>query len=116
MDRVQIADDAIKTLNRRKQENEKIFRNKEYYLAFVRFTDVMKRIKYFIRDVSQLQRYRKFLHSSSIKDKFNSLVNDFEIVMKDLNFKMTIANEEQHKINQQALTEDIAEMTKVSYQ
>ncbi|CAI2170749.1 13593_t:CDS:2 [Funneliformis geosporum] len=112
MDRVQIADGAIKILNRRKQENEKNFRNEEYYKAFVKFTDVMTRIKDFIKDVSQLQGYKKYLHASSIKDKFSNLVNDFEIVMKDLNFTMTIANEEQRKIDQQALTEDIAEMTR----
>ncbi|CAG8522749.1 5382_t:CDS:2 [Funneliformis mosseae] len=34
------------------------------------------------------------------------------IVMKDLNFTMTIVNEEQRKIDQQALSEDIAEMTR----
>src|SRR4051794_17206021 len=38
MDRVQTAESAIKTLNRRKQENEKNFLNKEYYKAFVKFT------------------------------------------------------------------------------
>jgi hypothetical protein len=115
MDRVQTAESAIKTLNRRKQENEKNFLNKEYYKAFVKFTDVMKRIKEFIRDISQLQGYKKFLHAGSIKDKFNHLVEEFDTVMKDLHFTMSVANEVQREIDQKALADDIAEMTKVSY-
>src|SRR6266540_2124009 len=95
MDRVQIAESFIRILNRRKQENEKNFHNIEYYLAFVRFTDVMKRIRDFMKDAPQLQGYKEFY-------KFNDLVSDFETVMKALNF----TNEEQHRIDQQALTED----------
>ncbi len=55
-------------------------------MAFVKFINVMKRIKGFIRNVSKLQGYKRFLQSSSIKDKFNDLVNSFEIIIKDLNF------------------------------
>lgn len=115
MDRVQTAESAIKTLNRRKQENEKNFLSKEYYKAFVKFTDVMKKIKDFIRDISQLQGYKKFIHASSIKDKFNHLVDEFDTVMSDLHFTLTVANEVQREIDQKALADDIAEMTKVSY-
>jgi hypothetical protein len=115
MDRVQIADGAIKTLNRRKQENEKNFLSTEYYKAFVKFSETMKKIRDFIKDISQLQGYKKFIHSSSIKEKFNTLVKEFETVMRDLDFTMTIDNEIQRRIDQQALADDIAEMAKVSY-
>src|SRR6266542_1566755 len=110
MDRIQIADRAIKNLNRRKQENGKNFCNREYYLSFIKFTHLMRKIRNFIRDVSQLQSYKN-LHSDLIKDEFNNLVNNFDIVTKDLNFTKIITNEEQHKIDQQAFTEDIVEMT-----
>jgi len=73
----------------------------------------MRKIRNFIRDVSQLQSYKN-LHSDLIKDEFNNLVNNFDIVTKDLNFTKIITNEEQHKIDQQAFTEDIVEMTEVS--
>lgn len=115
MDRVQTAESAIKTLNRRKQENEKNFLSKGYYKAFVKFTDVMKRIKEFIRDISQLQGYKKFIHAGSIKEKFNHLVDEFDTVMSDLHFTMTVDNEVQREIDQKALADDIAEMTKVIY-
>ncbi len=116
MDRVQIAESAIKILNNRKQEkeNEKNFRNKEYYSVFVKFIEVMKGIRDFIRNISKLQGYRNFSHANSTRVKFNSLVNDFETVIKDLNFTITIANEEQRRIDQEALAEVIANITNVS--
>src|SRR6266542_3747891 len=66
MDRVQIAESAIKILNNRKQEkeNEKNFRNKEYYSVFVKFIEVMKGIRDFIRNISKLQGYRNFSHAN----------------------------------------------------
>ncbi len=44
-------------------------------MAFIRFTDVMKRIRDFMKDAPQLQGYKKLY-------KFNDLVGDFETVMK----------------------------------
>ncbi|CAG8518003.1 11739_t:CDS:10 [Funneliformis mosseae] len=103
MDRVYIAEIFIKILSRRKQENEKNFRNMKYYLAFARFTNVMKEIRDFIKDVSKLLFYKKFY-------EFNGLVSDFESVMKDLNF----TDKEQRRIDQLALTEDSSEMAKAA--
>ncbi|CAI2166719.1 19772_t:CDS:10 [Funneliformis geosporum] len=112
MDRVQTADIAIKMLNRRMQWNENNFRKNIYYLAFIKFINVMKRIQDFILDVSKLQGYKKLLQIGSIKDKFNNLINDFEKIMNDLKFTITFTYADQHKIDQQALIEDIAEMSR----
>ncbi|CAG8601529.1 10310_t:CDS:2, partial [Diversispora eburnea] len=112
MDRVNAAEAAIKTLKRRQTENEQNFRNQEYYKSFVRFVEIMKRIKKFIGDVSNLHGYQKFVHSGSVKIKFDSLVSDFDIVMKDLHFTMAVANDEQRRIDQMALESDVADMKK----
>ncbi|CAG8526383.1 14605_t:CDS:2, partial [Dentiscutata erythropus] len=112
MDRVGAAEQAVKSLQRRKAENEKHFKNVEYYKNFVRFVDVLKRIKGFIKDVSELQGYKKFFHANSIKEKFDSLVKEFEIVMGELHFTMAVADEEQRRIDHEALEQDIADMTK----
>ncbi|RHZ75819.1 hypothetical protein Glove_209g128 [Diversispora epigaea] len=112
MDRVTAADASINTLKRRQTENEKNFRNQEYYKSFIRFVDIMKQIKKFIVDVSNLHKYQKFLHSGSVKERFDSLANDFKAVMSELHFTMAIADEEQRKLDQSALESDIADMTK----
>ncbi len=112
MDRVEMADLAIRILKRRKQENETNFRNQEYYRVFLRFVDVMKEIRSFILDVSQIQGYLKY-DKGSVKDKFNSITMKFEEVMVDLNFTMTVANEEQRRLDQESLNEDIEQMQHV---
>ncbi|CAG8545712.1 10876_t:CDS:2 [Diversispora eburnea] len=112
MDRVNSAEAAIKTLKRRKTENEKNFRNQEYYKSFICFIEIMKRIKKFIVDVSNLHGYQKFVRSGSVKSKFDSLAEDFDKVMSELHFTMAVANEEQRRIDQIALESDIADMTK----
>ncbi|RHZ75816.1 hypothetical protein Glove_209g127 [Diversispora epigaea] len=112
MDRVNTAEAAIKTLKRRQTENEKNFRNQEYYQSFIRFVNIMERIKAFMVDVSNLNKYQKFLHSSSVKSTFNSLSKDFDKVMTELHFTMAIANDEQKRIDQFALDSDNADMAK----
>ncbi|CAG8574921.1 8807_t:CDS:2 [Ambispora gerdemannii] len=110
MDRVEAAQLAVKALQRRQKENEKKFRNQAYYESFNRFLQVLKKIKKFIQDVSQLQGYRKFTQANSVKDKFNGLITEFEQVGRDLNLAITIATEEQRRIDREALEEDIAGM------
>ncbi|CAG8626525.1 10002_t:CDS:2, partial [Diversispora eburnea] len=112
MDRVNAAEAVTKALKRRQTENEQNFRNKEYYNSFIRFIEIMKRIKNFIIDVSNLNRYQKFVHSGSVKDRFDSLTNDFDEVMTESHFTIAVANEEQRMIDQFALESDIADMTK----
>ncbi|CAG8641001.1 40810_t:CDS:10 [Gigaspora margarita] len=112
MDRVGVAEQAVKFLQRRKAENERHFRNVEYYKNFVRFVDVLKRIKEFIKNVSELKGYRKFVHSRSIKQKFENIVKEFETVIGDLHFTISVANEEQRKLDHEALEQDISDMNK----
>ncbi|CAG8763501.1 17292_t:CDS:2, partial [Racocetra fulgida] len=50
LDRAQSAELALKSLNKKKQENEENFRKKEYYHAFLRFEMVLQEIKDFAID------------------------------------------------------------------
>ncbi|CAG8681208.1 10971_t:CDS:2 [Funneliformis caledonium] len=89
--RVQAAEVAVQALNRRKQENEKNFRNQNYYFHFERFVATLRDIKGYIQDVTILSGYRKFISSGAIKERFQQLERK-----KDVNI----------------LQEDIEEMTK----
>ncbi|CAG8760047.1 11344_t:CDS:2, partial [Acaulospora morrowiae] len=110
MDRVNAAEAAIKTLKRRKTENEKNFQNEGYYKTFLRFIDILKRIRNFIKDVSTLQSYKRVFNANTIRKKFEELINEFEVTMRDLHFAMAVTNEDQRKLDQQGLESDIAEM------
>lgn len=112
MDRVTAAEAAIKTLERRKKNNEKNFRNTNYYITFLKFVDVMERIKQFIKDVSTLSGFKRLIHVNSVKEKFESLTNEFETIMNDLHFATTLFNDEQREIDATALKSDLEEMSK----
>ncbi|RHZ74614.1 hypothetical protein Glove_220g57 [Diversispora epigaea] len=112
MDRVNAAEASIKTLKRRQTENEKNFRDRGYYKSFIRFNHIMKRIKVFMADVSNLRSYQKFVHSGSVKGRFDSLTKDFDVVMNELHFTSAVSYDEQRRIDQFALESDDADMTK----
>ncbi|KAG9295860.1 hypothetical protein G9A89_006599 [Geosiphon pyriformis] len=110
MDRVESAQFAVMSLQRRKKENEYKFRDQAYYKSFVRFVEVLKKIKGFIQDVSQLQGFRKFTKALSVQEKFNALIQEFDQVVRDLSLSLAIANEDQRKVDHEALEEDLADM------
>ncbi|RHZ83941.1 hypothetical protein Glove_86g227 [Diversispora epigaea] len=112
MDRVNAAEFSIKNLERRKNENEKNFRDEGYFIAFHRFIEVMKNTKQFIANVSTLSGFQKYFHAKSVKDKFESLINEFESAMSDLHFTTNLHNEEQKRIDHESLNSDLQEMAK----
>ncbi len=114
-DRAKSAELAVDTLQRRKKLREKDLKNQEWYNAFNRFVDNLEEIKTFVKEVSSLHGYKKYLKSSLVKEKFDQLTNDYDNIMKDLHFTMVVSNEEQRLYDNECLMEDIAEMSKVSY-
>ncbi|UZO08194.1 uncharacterized protein OCT59_028456 [Rhizophagus irregularis] len=110
--RVKLTENAIETLQRRKQRNEDKLCDDEYYKAFNRFIYVLEEIKEFAADITNIHGFRKYTNAYSVKEKFQKLTHDYDIAMKDLHFTMAIANEEQKKIDDEALKEDLAEMSK----
>ncbi|CAG8735194.1 8486_t:CDS:2, partial [Rhizophagus irregularis] len=97
IERVQSAEVAVQALNKRKQENERKFRNQSYYFNFERFVAILREIKGFIQDVTHLTGYRKFISSVHIKERFQQLITDFDSVVADLQLAMVIANEDERR-------------------
>nr|CAG8493054.1 5567_t:CDS:2 [Entrophospora candida] len=58
--RVDVATIHIKNLERRKEENEYLFRDVDYYKHFVRFTTILTEIKTFLNDITHLPGYNKY--------------------------------------------------------
>ncbi|CAG8565968.1 7224_t:CDS:2, partial [Racocetra fulgida] len=112
MDHVTAAEAAIKTLERKKKNYEKNFRDVNYYKTCLKFIDVMERIKQFIKEVSTLSGFKRLMQVNLVKEKFRSLINKFEITMNDLHFATTLFNDEQREIDAIALKSDLEEMSK----
>ncbi|EXX53753.1 uncharacterized protein OCT59_028458 [Rhizophagus irregularis] len=112
VNRVKLTETAINTLQRRKQKNEDKLRDEGYYKAFNRFIYVLTEIKEFAAEITNIHGFRKYTRAYFVKENFHKLTNDYDIAMKDLHFTIAIANEEQRKIDEEALKEDLAEMAK----
>ncbi|RIA93087.1 kinase-like domain-containing protein [Glomus cerebriforme] len=112
VERVISSNNAVNTLQSRKQKNEDKFRNKDYYKAFNRYIYVLKDIKEFITDISNIKGFKKYAKAHYIREKYEILTKNYDDAMKDLQFTMAVASEEQRGIDEAALKEDLGEMAK----
>ncbi|CAB5342253.1 unnamed protein product [Rhizophagus irregularis] len=112
VNRVKLTENAIDTLKRRKKKNEDKLRDDGYYKAFNRFIYVLREIKEFAADITNIHGFRKYTKAYFVKENFQKLTNDYDVAMRDLHFTIAVANEEQRKIDEEALKEDLAEMSK----
>ena len=111
IERAKLAKYAIDTLQRRKHKYEDKFRDSEYYRAFVRFIYVLKEIKKLAAGISDISVFKNYT-TNLIEEKFQKLTNNYDVAVKDLHFTMAIFNEEQRKVEEEALKEDLARMSK----
>jgi hypothetical protein len=95
VDRVIAAEFEINELILKK---EKFSSNQTYY-KLKNFISCLKKIKNFINDISQISqspKFKKFFSSdSSIKEKFQEIINEFDKCIIDLKLAMTITTNEQ---------------------
>ncbi|RHZ90111.1 hypothetical protein Glove_8g21 [Diversispora epigaea] len=109
IERIGIVEHATKSLKRKKQENSAKFRKKEYYLAWVRFTNVLKNINDFAKDVTQQTVFQKYLNANVVKEAYDKNIKEFEAACGDLQFSFDISNiiseEQREEENKQILDE-----------
>nr|CAG8517214.1 7857_t:CDS:2 [Entrophospora candida] len=77
LDRVDVAKNHIKNLERRKEENEHIFRDGEYYKHFLRFTTILLKIKEFLSDITY-PGYNKYNSAKNFEKIFEDLTRDID--------------------------------------
>ena len=77
----------------------------------------MKKVKDFLESISQLRGYKKYLNANNVnvKEKIESLAKEFDGVMNDLHFTLTVSAQRQSEIDQKSLKEDLEEMTEVDH-
>ncbi|CAG8469614.1 9710_t:CDS:2 [Funneliformis mosseae] len=112
LDRARLAEIAIDNIIRRRKENEQLFKNQAWYYAFNRFVEVLNKLKNFAEEISQLKRIKQFIKAKNISGSFVELTKEYDDVMKDLNFTMAISNEQQRRIDQKSLKDDLVETSK----
>ncbi|KAF0485901.1 kinase-like protein [Gigaspora margarita] len=93
VDRVKTEEFSMEKIIRNIEKKKEDFLDKSYYLAFERFINNLTQIKEYIKSVSKLKGYNRFLHAIDVKNKFDQLRNDFDGCMADLNFVIDDSNE-----------------------
>ncbi|CAG8511754.1 389_t:CDS:2, partial [Acaulospora colombiana] len=112
MSRATAAENSVNLLTIRRSENEDLFRSKEFYMNFRKLVTVIEKIKMFIEEVSQIKGLRRFLSARSIEDEFQDLTEEFDGMMRILNFTMAVKNQIQAEEDKEILNSDIREMKK----
>ncbi|CAG8666644.1 14004_t:CDS:2 [Cetraspora pellucida] len=105
LDRVGAAEAAVRNLDIRRDDNRQFFTERNY-IIFRKFIGVIKRIKNFANEISQITGLRKYLQAKSISQTFNELTTDFDGYMRSLSFSITIENQIQAEKDRQVLKED----------
>lgn len=111
VERVEMINLSVKTLTRRRDENLDKFQSEDYYHSFIKLEKVLKLVKDFIGDISELKGYRKFILASDVKSNANQLLIKLEDCCNNLQFTIIIS-QETRKREQQSLEDDVAIMTK----
>ncbi|CAB5385903.1 kinase-like protein [Rhizophagus irregularis] len=108
--RMKMTSAAMESLQRRKQKRKDSQLSDEvFHDAFHKFIYVLDEIKEFTTNISKLHGFKKYKKAISVKEKFIKLIDDYDKAMTDLQFTMAVANDEQRRIENEALEEDIAE-------
>ncbi|CAG8825504.1 29940_t:CDS:1, partial [Racocetra persica] len=61
--------------------------------AFYRFVEVLKKMKDFMNDISNLSGWKKYILANSVYETFTQLISEFDKSMDNLHFMITISNE-----------------------
>ncbi|CAG8745568.1 13269_t:CDS:2, partial [Acaulospora morrowiae] len=79
MDRIDNAEIAIRNLRRNQSVYEKRLEDFGYYKAFHKFVRVLKEIKNFMEDVSNLSGFKRYMGANFVKKNFEKLINERKI-------------------------------------
>ncbi|CAG8649923.1 28404_t:CDS:2 [Gigaspora margarita] len=92
VDRVKAAEYSMDKIVRSIEKKKTDFRDKSYYYAFEKFKNNLTQIKEYCKSVSKLKGYKRFLHATDVKNKFDQLRDDFDRCMHDLSFAIDVYN------------------------
>ncbi|RHZ79863.1 hypothetical protein Glove_140g132 [Diversispora epigaea] len=109
LDRVTVADAAVRSLKIRRKEYISFF-TKSNYVALLGFANTIKEIRKFASEISQLSKISKYLRAESIDDTFRELAKKFDDYMNVLQFAITIDSKIQSAKDSQVIKEDLGTM------
>ncbi|RHZ71456.1 hypothetical protein Glove_258g53 [Diversispora epigaea] len=110
IDRAIIAKLCVEKLQSHQKLFVKRFNNPGYREAFIGFNSVLNSILSFAKKVSDASLFQKIANTTSIKDQFGELINDFDRSLNMLHFSVTIDNSIQGDLDTENIDNDITEL------
>ncbi len=102
LDRVQIAETAVKNLKNRRDENEEFFTQKNFF-HLQQLIAVIRKIRKFIGEISQLKGLSKYIQAKSIEKTAKELISEFDGTIQVMHFALMI----DFNINADKVSKDI---------
>ncbi|PKC76119.1 kinase-like protein [Rhizophagus irregularis] len=85
LNRVQVAEASVRNLKDRKE-----FFTEENYIKLYRLVNIIRKMRQFLVEITQLKGLKKYIHSKAIQEIFNNLVNEFEATIRILQVSISL--------------------------
>src|SRR6266508_1453484 len=89
LDRVQIAQTAVKNIKNRRDENINLF-TKENFFHLLKLIVVIRKMHKFIGEISQLKGLSKYIQAKSIEKTAKELISEFDGTIQVMHFALMI--------------------------
>ncbi|GBC05876.1 hypothetical protein RclHR1_06490011 [Rhizophagus clarus] len=110
LDRVTIAESAIKNLQVRREENEEFF-SEENYVNLQKLVTVIGKIRKFVGEISQLKGLQKYIQAKNIEKTAMDLTKEFDTTIKLLEFAFMVDFNARADVDNKKIKADIEDLT-----
>ncbi|RGB35434.1 kinase-like domain-containing protein [Rhizophagus diaphanus] len=110
LDRVTIAESAIKNLKVRREENEDFF-SEENYINLQKLVTVVSKIRKFLAEISQLKGLQKYIQAKNIEKTTMDLNKEFDFTIQLLEFAFMVDFSARNDIDNKKIKADIEDLT-----
>jgi hypothetical protein len=113
LDRVTVAETAVKNLKNRREENIDFF-SEENYINLQKLVGVIGKMRKFLGEISQLKGLYRYVQSKNIEKLVRDLNNEFDSTIQILEFSLMVDFNARADNDNKKIKEDIEELSEVT--
>jgi hypothetical protein len=112
LDRVQIAETAVRNLKNRREDNEDFF-SEENYINLHKLVNVITKIRKFVAEISQFKGLYKYVQARNIEKIAKDLNNEFDSTIQLLEFSLMVDFNARADTDNKKIKDDIEDLNEV---
>ena len=113
LDRVQVAETAVKDLKNRRDQTVDFFTEKNY-VHLQKLIALIRKIRKFAGDISQLKSLSKYVQAKSIEKNAKELMNDFDSTIQIMPFALMVDFNARADKDNKDIKADVEDLTQVT--